>query len=259
MSNANIGRKAGAGNISLKRQFVSVIILVVWFTGGCAVSVPKGKVFRVNYEDAGSVVIDGQLSEAVWAEASLTKDFFFPWENTIAAVTEFRSFCDGRTLYFSFLVYDTDIVTVENFDSERKVSFEDRVEIFLACDDSMKNYYCLEIDPLGRVNDYRASYYRKFDHGWTCPGLITAASIFEKGYIVEAALPIETLEALGLMNNAPDGWIRTGLFRAEFKSTGGPKPEEHWMSWVDPATTEPDFHVPSAMGVFCLEKQTDIE
>ena len=254
MINDYAGGKTGTGKISLKRPLISGVFLVVWFTGGCAISVPKEKVYRVSNIDAGSVVIDGQLSEAVWAKASLTKDFSFPWENTVAAVTEFRSFQDGRILYFSFLVYDNDIVTVENFDSERQVSLEDRVEIFLAGDDSMKNYYCIEIDPLGRVNDYRASYYIKFDHEWTCPGLITAAAIFEKGYIVEAALPIETLETLGLINKTPDGMIRTGLFRAEFKSTGGPKPEEHWMSWVDPATPEPDFHVPSAMGVFSLEK-----
>ena len=102
MSNDNAGEKAGASNFSFKRLFIWGVILVTWFTGGCAMSGPKEKVFRVSYRDAEAVVIDGQLSEAVWNEASLTKDFFFPWENTEAAVTEFRSFHDGRILYFSF-------------------------------------------------------------------------------------------------------------------------------------------------------------
>jgi hypothetical protein len=28
----------------------------------------------------------------------------------------------------------------------------------------------------------------------------------------------------------------------------GPPPLEEWMSWVDPKTPEPDFHVPSSLG-----------
>ena len=84
--------------------------------------------------------------------------------------------------------------------------------------------------------------------------IIQSGAIFEKGYCVEAALPIETLEKLGLLNKTSDGLMQTGLFRAEYKSTADAKPEEHWMSWVDPVTPEPDFHVPSAMGIFSLEK-----
>ncbi len=28
----------------------------------------------------------------------------------------------------------------------------------------------------------------------------------------------------------------------------GPPPIEAWMSWVDPKTEEPDFHVPTSLG-----------
>jgi hypothetical protein len=32
------------------------------------------------------------------------------------------------------------------------------------------------------------------------------------------------------------------------RKRAGPPPIEGWMSWVDPKTPEPDFHVPSSLG-----------
>jgi hypothetical protein len=61
--------------------------------------------------------------------------------------------------------------------------------------------------------------------------------------------------------------IRCGLYRAEFsqdrsgrpieqresihnlgRQLDGPPPIEAWISWVDPKTEEPDFHVPTSLG-----------
>ena len=61
--------------------------------------------------------------------------------------------------------------------------------------------------------------------------------------------------------------IRCGLYRAEFshdrsgrpvvqkeslhnlgRKVEGPPPIEEWISWVDPKTKEPDFHVPASLG-----------
>jgi hypothetical protein len=33
-------------------------------------------------------------------------------------------------------------------------------------------------------------------------------------------------------------------------------PIEEWMSWVDPKTAEPDFHMPSSLGWFEVVKLT---
>lgn len=43
-------------------------------------------------------------------------------------------------------------------------------------------------------------------------------------------------------------WITTmqGMLRVKLRE--GPPPIQEWISWVDPATTEPDFHVPAAFG-----------
>jgi hypothetical protein len=87
------------------------------------------------------------------------------------------------------------------------------------------------------------------------------------GYAVEGRIPLASLEQLGFPRLRPGVTIRCGLYRAEFshdrssrpvepketihnrgrKSVGSP-PIEHWISWVDPQTPEPDFHVPSSLG-----------
>ncbi len=94
-----------------------------------------------------------------------------------------------------------------------------------------------------------------------------AASTSEKGYVVEGRIPLATLVELGFPRLAPGARIVCGLYRAEFshdrsgkrvvvketihnrgRKLDGPPPLEEWMSWIDPKTPEPDFHVPSSLG-----------
>ena len=83
--------------------------------------------------------------------------------------------------------------------------FEDRVEMFFSRDPAWRTIICLEIDSRGRVFDYRASYYRKFDPGWSCKGLETAALRLDRGYVVEGRIPRATLAEMGLPRLAPGG------------------------------------------------------
>ncbi len=218
---------------------------------GCATPACP-KVYEVRYVPKPDVAIDGSLKEPAWRSAAVLKDLSFPWERRPAPKTEFRAIRDDDTFYFSFAVVDSDIVVAETFDGESVVDGEDRVEIFMTCDPELKKYYCLEIDPRGRVHDYAAVYYRTFDGSWNCPGLRTAGTINEKGYVVEGSVPLQRLQSLGLWSGEPGATIRAGVFRAEFDHGPGAAPVEHWISWVDPGTKEPDFHVPSAFGLFRL-------
>ena len=233
---------------------VKLIMGIILFIGpGCASKLCP-ETYQVHYLAQARVSIDGRLDELDWGETNPEKGFSFPWEQRAAPVTEFRSLCDDEFFYFSFRVHDEDVVFEEAFDNESTMDREDRVEIFFSRNDKLKEYFCLEVDPMGRVHDYSASYYRKFDSSWDCAGIRTAGSITKEGYTVEGSIALKTLEALGLPSPGSGHMLKAGLFRAEFNHGPESAPEAHWISWVEPGTKQPDFHVPSAFGCLQLEE-----
>jgi hypothetical protein len=223
--------------------------------------------FRVRYLQAAAIRVDGRADEPAWSEAVVERQFRFPWKPEPAPATEFRAVCDERHLSFTFRVHDTDIVVLDTLRDKQDAVLEDRVEMFFAPDERLSTYYCFEIDSRGRAFDYSGSYYRRFDPRWSFPGLETAATAIDQGYVVEGRIPLASLEQLGFPRLRPGVTIRCGLYRAEFshdrsgrpaerketihnrgRTFAGPAPIENWISWVDPQTPEPDFHVPSSLG-----------
>lgn len=213
------------------------------------------------------IEIDGRADEPAWNSAQAIATFRLPWNPEQPPGTQFRALYDDSYLYFTFDMDDADIVAIENLSDEADAVLEDRAELYFAVDDQMARYFCAEIDSRGRVFDYSASYYRKFDQSWKLDGLTTAARLRDGGYVVEGRIPLKTLTDLGFPSPKPGARIRCGIFRAEFshdrdartspakpsihnlgRQTQGPPPIERWMSWIDPRTVEPDFHVPTSLG-----------
>lgn len=194
----------------------------------------------------GLVHIDGDPSETAWRQAPAIREFAFPWSRRTAPATEFRAFADRDRLYFAFTVRDDDVVVEREWAGESTLDREDRVEIFFARDPALQRYYCLEIDPLGRVHDYAASHYRQFDSGWACAGLRAAGKVQPDGYTVEGSIPLGTLAELTGQPVEPGASLRVGIFRAEFRRDARGEAPDNWLSWVKPAADQPDFHVPSA-------------
>ena len=192
------------------------------------------------------VAVDGELTEPVWQRAVVSRNFSFPWSQRAAPATEFRAFADAERLHFAFDVSDDDVVVEKDFAGESTLDREDRVEIFFARDAALECYFCLEIDPLGRVHDYAASYYRKFDSSWACAGLQAAGKIRPGGYTVEGSIPLKTLGELMGRAVAAGTSLRLGIFRAEFRRGARGDADDNWLSWIKPAAAKPDFHVPSA-------------
>lgn len=234
---------------------------------GAPLQPPGDATYRARFMPRASIRIDGRADEPDWARAEVERAFRFPWKSDPAPRTEFRALCDPEFLYFSFDIEDADIVAVGRFSDEADAVLEDRAEIYFSLDDRMGRYFCAEIDSLGRALDYSASHYRKFDRAWKLDGLTAAGLQRPGGYAVEARVPLASLEALGFPRLKPGTKIRWGMFRAEFshdrsgktapaapsihnlgRKTEGPPPIENWISWVDPKTPEPDFHVPSSLG-----------
>jgi len=215
---------------------------------------PEQKTYEVRHLPDAQIEIDGVVNESDWQKANLANDFCLPWKEETAPPTEFRALCDDEFLYFSFVVHDEDIVVEKNFKDEMGAIGEDRVELYFSPDEKLeKPYFCVEMDSRGRKLDYQARFYRDFDFSWAFPELRFAASPLEQGYVVEGSIPLRTLESLGLPS-LRSGKLKVGVFRAEFSHGEGPKPVENWVSWVNPHTTEEDYHVPGTMGTFRIAK-----
>jgi hypothetical protein len=232
--------------------------------------------YRVLWVPGANIVVDGRPDEPVWSNAVVEQGFVFPWKQAQAPATEFRAVCDEANFYFTFRVRDDDVVALERLRDEQEAVFEDRVEMYFGLDEQMKDYFCLEVDTKGRAFDYRGSYYRQLEPNWKCEGLETKATALPHGYEVEGRIPVETFVALGFPALRPGAKIRCGLYRAEFSHdrsgraverpasihnmglrVEGPPPIEEWLSWVDPKTKDPDFHVPSSMGWMEIVKKPD--
>jgi hypothetical protein len=254
-------------------------MLLLQCVAPAAADPPPGKAsdqtYLVRWLPGAKVVLDGRADEPAWKKAAADKRFTFPWKPARAPETEFRALCDGTNLFFMFRVEDPDIVVLDKLRDEEDEVFEDRVEVYLSRDDQMKDYYCFEVDSMGRAFDYRGSYYRRLDTKWKFDGLKTKATTLLVGYEIEGCIPLESLSALGFPTIRPGTKIRCGLYRAEFshdrsgrpveqkaslhnlgRKVEGPPPIEEWISWVDPRIKEPDFHVPATLGWLEFGRQT---
>ena len=162
-----------------------------------------------------------------------------PWDG-LEDDTVFRCFTDDSWFYFHYEVSDTSLTLTEGFSRERDVDPEDRVEIFFSPREEMDIYYCAEIDPMGRIMDYKAKYYRDFDYDWDFSTMKVVAKAGEEGYSVSGKVSLEELSTLGIVPGKP---FRMGVFRADFKKGG----ECNWYSAVPTGDESPDFHKPDLL------------
>src|SRR5690606_23112288 len=102
-------------------------------------------------------------------------------------------------------------------------------------DSSMDPYYCLEIDPLGRVQDFMARPDKNFDFGWDWPleDICIKADITETYFTVEVVLSFDALRRYHLLNK---NTIEAGIFRAKYHQQSNGQFTPTWITWVDPKT-----------------------
>jgi len=199
------------------------------------------------------LVITGKGDDPLWKEAGELSSFVYPWEKEKAPVTSFKALHNEGWLYCVFTVTDENIFTYVEKKDKTDVLKSDRVEIFFKQEDNTSPYYCLEMDPLGRVYDCQAEFVKKFNPVWSWPSdqLLIKTSRTNEGYIVEIAISKSSLKALGLLR---DHILRAGLYRAECVQLVGDKATMKWISWIRPDSPTPDFHIPSSFGVLTLEE-----
>ncbi|MEO5977773.1 MAG: carbohydrate-binding family 9-like protein [Chryseolinea sp.] len=187
-----------------------------------------------------------------WDRAAGLTSFSYPWDSGEPPSTMFKALHSKDWIFFQYAVKDDNIQILVNVNDKIEVIGSDRVEIFFRTDDKLAPYYCLEIDPLGRILDYKAKFHRQFDMTWSWPEghLIAKAERDHCGYTVEVAISKESLINLGLLKKNK---IEAGIFRANCTTTAGDTDHMKWISWLKPDSPTPDFHLPSAFGVLLLE------
>jgi hypothetical protein len=107
------------------------------------------------------------------------------------------------------------------------------------------------MDTSARIMDFKAKPNKDFDFNWkwSKEDLEVISSKYENSFTVEGRISIASLKELNLIQN---NTIETGVFRAKFSLTENLQYEPIWISWVDPNTPEPNFHIASSFGKFIL-------
>ncbi|MEQ8702616.1 MAG: sugar-binding protein [Phaeodactylibacter sp.] len=183
-----------------------------------------------------------------WQPATILRDFSSPWLEVEDTGTTFRALHDGVYLYFRFDVQESNILIYEKDHTKFDVLNSERVEIFFRQDPELKRYYGLEMDPLGRVYDYQSSYYRQSDKTWGWPEghLNLKTGRTPTGYWLQGEISFESLRSLQLIHE--ERYLQAGLYRGRCLNIRGDKATFNWITWVDPQTETPDFHVPASFG-----------
>ena len=78
---------------------------------------------------------------------------------------------------FRFDVLEETLTLKDDFRSEMDVGPEDRVEIFFSHSGKLDTYVGAEMDPAGRMLDYKCTYYRKFDYDWNFKTLAVSSLV----------------------------------------------------------------------------------
>ncbi|HRN45476.1 MAG TPA: hypothetical protein PLH20_11990, partial [Flavobacterium sp.] len=67
-------------------------------------------------------------------------------------------------------------------------------------------------------------------------------------------LSSNTIVVEGTGNVINNNIIETGVFRAKYKKTQNKTFEPTWITWVNPNTETPNFHISSSFGRFILQE-----
>ncbi|HHC7201688.1 TPA: carbohydrate-binding family 9-like protein [Vibrio parahaemolyticus] len=210
--------------------------------------------YRIQYVE-NAPKIDADESDSAWLEADTLTQFSLPWETKIAPATEFKAVWDKNAIYFRYRVVDNNVTTGVG---KNAALDSDRVEIFLARDIDLTEYYTMEIDAKDQIYSAMGAYNkelkkRKYLINYEWPGLQTNSKKTEYGYLVEGAIPIETLTKMDLWQDEEKTSLLCALMRAEFTKVDD-QLETSWITWRDPKLPFPHFHNPKVYGQCQLVK-----
>lgn len=196
----------------------------------------KEEVYLISYSPVAPD-LQTLLDSNVWSALPPVKGFHAPWDG-LDDETEFRCLVTDSLFVFRFDVKDSTLTLKGDFQTEKDVEPEDRAEIFFSHDGEIDTYVGAEMDPAGRVLDYKCTFYRKFDYDWNFSTLEYRHEIFPDGYSIAGSVTLEELSQFGV--DFDEGFLM-GVFRADYRPDG----EVNWFSLKLTDDKKADFHQPS--------------
>lgn len=211
------------------------------------------KEYHVEIIDKNEKNVTQILDPVFWEKANCLTDFTSPWNNDSVLKIEFRALWDLDYLYFNFQVFDSEVYIDRKDNSTDSICNSDRVELFFRKDEKLSPYYCLEMDVDARILDFEAYPNWNFDYNWRWPEkqLEIQSVKGQKSFTVAGRISIASLKELDLIQG---NIIEAGVYRAKFSKDENGNYEPTWITWVDPNTAEPNFHIASSFGKFVLKE-----
>lgn len=209
--------------------------------------------YEVKLIEKNQLIISGKGNDYLWNQAVVLTNFQSPWDLEKPSKITFKALWDQEKFFFSFTVFDPEIHIEKLDNSFDSIGNSDRVELFFRPDISLNPYYCLEIDTYARIMDFKAYPNKNFDFNWNWPksDIIVKSSVNKNSFIVEGSITIQSLKDLDLIKNNK---IETGIFRAKYTLNKNECMEPIWITWVDPKTETPNFHIASSFGTLILNE-----
>jgi len=209
------------------------------------------KEYQVKLVSENHINFNESLNGSFFEKANCLTDFCSAWNEDSILKIEFRALWNLENFFFNFRVFDTDVYLDQKDDSFDSIGNSDRVELFFRTNESLNPYFCLEMDASGRLMDFKAHPNKDFNFDWKWPkkDLDIKTSKDEISFTVEGRISIQSLRELNLIE---DNIIEAGVYRAKFSKNEKQEYEPTWISWVNPNTETPNFHIASSFGKFRL-------
>lgn len=182
-----------------------------------------------------------------WEKGNILTDFCSPWNEDPFSKIEFTALHDAENFYFRFIVFDAEICLDKKDNSVESIGNSDRVELFFRTDENINPYYCVEMDTAARIMDFKAYPNKDFNFEWNWPKneIEVQSQKKETSFEVAGRISIQSLKDLKLLQNNS---IEAGIYRAKFSLVENLQYEPTWISWVNPNTETPNFHIASSFG-----------
>jgi len=145
---------------------------------------------------AGTIVVDGMLDEAQWADAARITGYrpYNPVEEgTLPGKTDVFIFYDDQTLFFGFHCHADDPSRVRAHLSPREdINFDDQVGIYLDTFNDDRQAFVFYINALGIQQDARLIEGTSWNQSWDAV-FSSRGRVVADGFVVEVAIPFRSL------------------------------------------------------------------